>query len=166
MFKTLFRFSFVLFLLVLLAFGWFLGQYKIVRTDDGYHAIRNEKWGFSTAVVDTRDWNLGDYWKNSHISSELARIKFEKLKGQLSERWDDISQDIEAFSKKHDLDQTSAQARERMAWLKEETKKKYENLLEQMEKGDLNMAAFKKKVEQLGTWADNQVRQIKRELTS
>lgn len=166
MFKTLFRLSFLLLIVVTGAFIWFMGQYKVVRTDDGYHAIRNESWGFSAEIVDTRQWKLVDYWKNSHISSELARLKFDKLRTQLSERWDDIAKDIESFSEKHSLDQGSTQTRERLAWLKEESRKRYQDLLSQVEKGDLNMDTFKKKVEELGTWANKQVQQIKNELSS
>jgi len=166
MFKLVLRLSFVLLLGVIIAFCWFLGQYKIVRTEDGFHTIRNEEWKFSTDIVDTRDWKLGDYWENSQIATELARLKFKNLRSQLSKRWEDLSEDIESFTEKHDLNQTTTEAREKLAWLKEEARKRYQALLESMEKGDLTMDKFQQKVKQLSDWADSQVQKIKEELSS
>lgn len=166
MFKLLLRLSLVLFLIVIIGFVWFLGQYKIVRTEDGFHSIRNKDWKFSTDIVDTRDWKLSDYWENSQVATELARLKFKNLRSQLSERWQDLSEEIETFTDKHDLKQGTTEAREKLAWLKEEARKRYQALLEDMEKGDINMDSFQKKVKQLSDWADTQVGKIKEELSS
>ena len=166
MVKLLLRLSFVLFLGAIIAFGWFLGQYKIVRTEDGFNAIRNEKWHFSTDIVDTRDWKLSDYWKNRQVTAELARLKFKNLRSQLNKRWQDLSEEIESFTKKHDLNKGTSEAREKLAWLKEEARKRYQALLADMEKGDLSLDKFQDKVRQLSDWAEKQVESIKKELSS
>lgn len=161
--KLLFRLSLLLMLTLLLTVGWFLGRYQIIRTDDGYHVIRNETWGFSTQIVDTRNWKLKDYWENPKISGEMAKNQFKNLRNQLKNRWNDLSEEIDSYSQKHNLDETSAQVREKMAWLREETKTRYQDLLAQMEKGNINMDSFKEKLGELSSWTQAQIQKFKEE---
>lgn len=113
--------------------------------------------------MDTRNWKLKDYWENPKISAEMAKTKFKNLRNQLKDRWNDLSEDIDSYSKKHNLDETSAQVREKMAWLREETKSRYQDLLAQMEKGNLKMDSFKEKLDELSAWTQSQIQKFKDE---
>lgn len=162
--KLVFRLSLLLMICVVGGFVWFLGAYNVVRTNDGYHVIRKEGWQFTTAVVDTRNWKLKDYWKNSQISAQLASLKLKDLSSQLSDHWNQFTDEFEAYSEKHQLNQASNDVKERMSKLKEETQKRFQELSKRFEEGDLDMTKFKNKLSDLQEWARTQLKHLENEV--
>jgi hypothetical protein len=123
---------------------------------DGFHVVKKDELKFSTPVLDTRNWKIGDYLKNPGIAKELGELKLDDFKESLSEGWQDFKNSMDKWVKDFDTDRLGETARKDFDELNKAIKKKYNDLNEQYKNGDINLDGLKAKLAQLRDWADQQ----------
>lgn len=155
----MFRWLISLALLVAVVGGllYFLAAYQVVRTGEGYAVWQKKDWKFTVPVLDTSDWNISDYIREGHIGKAISKIDLDKIKDFAKKSWRDVSHQWEDL----DLDQASAKAREGLRDLKREAKKRYDNLVEKWEKGEINSEKLQQKLEALHAWTKKRVKEIR-----
>ena len=138
------------------------GSYYIVRTTNGYQLIEKKAFAFSGTMQDTREWSPMDYLKNPDVTKGLAKEKWSKLKETFSEGWSQFSDGFEKQVAKLEADSWPDKAKEELKDLRKAIRKKYDALLEKLEKQDLSKEAFEKKVKELNEWSDRELEKLRK----
>lgn len=141
-----------------------LGNYYLVRTEDGFHLIGKEGFSLEETVVDTRDWSPVDWLKNKEISMGLTKVKWEEFKGKAAKRWENFSKNLEKELNDLDLDDTSDKAKKKIDDVRKATRRKYEELVKRLEKEEITWENFQKKMDELNKWAAAEIEKIKKKL--
>lgn len=92
----------------LAAFGL---THHVVRTTEGFRAVRKDPWTFEKIYVDARTWGPVDYLQNRDVVQALARAGYQQSKEQaeqslkngrdaLQRTLDDAKRDLENAFKK------------------------------------------------------------------
>ena len=160
--KKLLKLFFVLTLIFVCVLAYILYAYHIVRDSNGYHLLAKDKPGFSTEVVDTRDWNALDWLKNAEISKGLAKLRWEDLRNKAEETLDQFRESVSETSESIDFESWSDQGREQWEIFSDAAAKKYDQLRKQMDDNGMDQATFDKKMKELRKWADHEISQLKK----
>lgn len=164
--KKILGFLVLLLIVVGAACGFVFYNYHVVQDEKGIHLLAKDKPGLNVEIVDTRDWNAGDWLKNSEISKGLAKLRWDDFKNEAQESWDKLSGSIEdAFEELKADDSWSDEVAEGWEDLKRSTKQKYEKLEESWRDGDLDREAFNRKMEELRKWAEDEVAELRKRLS-
>ena len=54
-------------------------HYHFIITDDGLEVAKKITWGPKNTLVDTRDWGVLDWIKNSDVSEALSKKKLKEV---------------------------------------------------------------------------------------
>lgn len=163
MFKS--TFSIVLFVAVILGLGYFLMAYQVVQTDDGYNVIKKKDFELSAPVLDTRDWGIREWAENTDIAKALGRENWREFKNEATERWNELSADFEEWTNEWNISDISEQAESEIKQIRDEARRQYDNLVEQLQDKQITSREFEKKMEELAEWAEKQYRALRRQLS-
>ena len=139
----------------------FIGMFQLVRTEDGYHLVRKENFVVSFPVVDTRDWDMGDWLENADIGKALADIKLESLQQEAKKGWQRFTKEMDSWLAEVQSDIDTGSAKKELERLKNEARKRYEELVGRLEKGTIDRAAFDEKVSELEDWFKKKLLELK-----
>jgi len=149
-------FRLIIGLALILGIVYFFLAYQVVRMKDGIHVVKKDELKFTTPLLDTRDWNIGDYVKHPEIAKKLGSLKIDKLTDTLSEGWQEFTQSVDKWVKDFDKEKLSETARKDWDQVEKAIKEKFNDLNRQYKNGDINLDGFKAKLAQLRDWADQQ----------
>lgn len=136
MIKLFFKFVFfVIFLIVTLIVA---GNFQIIHSKSGFHILERESWGFSNFYVNTTDWNAIDFAKHPRIAGKLVKDRFEAVFQDTSDTvkqwWNDVSKD-------RNLPEIEK--------IKSEFDKTLSDLNRRLNKEDIDLDTYKKKLKEL-----------------
>lgn len=155
MFKLIFRLMIILIFVMVSTI--FIGFFQLVRTESGYHLIRKKEFGLSVQVVDTRDWNILDWARNSDISTAIADIKLKELRNKAEDGWRDFTKRSEQWLDDLGTKAEESAVKKRIDVLQSEAKKRYDTLSEQLQKEKIDRKTFEQNLNDLEAWFQKQV---------
>ncbi len=136
-------------------------NYRVIHAKDGLHLVKKNDWTWDKTWVDTRDWTAMDFLREQEIGEQLAEIKWRDLKDGLADAWDDLSRQLDDWSKELAFDERSDQFREQWQKLRAEAKQRYDALKKQLDDRDINRARFNELLQQLNGWMTEQYEKMK-----
>lgn len=69
--------------------------HHVVRTPEGFRAVRKDAWTLEKAYVDTRAWGPVDYVQNRDVVAALARAGYQQKRDALERTLEDAKKELE-----------------------------------------------------------------------
>lgn len=156
----------MLLLLLVLGTTYTFYAYHVVQDEDGIHLLKKKNAEINFEIVDTRDWNMGDWLKNSEITKGLAEIRWENFRESAKEQWNELSESIEeTFKDIKGEDSWTDDLGKEWQDLRDSVSEKYKELETGMQNGSIDRKAFDEKVAELRRWAERQMGELQDRLT-
>lgn len=164
------KFSLFLFLVVALlgtaTIGYVFYAYHVVQDEQGIHFLKKDKAELQIEIVDTRDWKVTDWLKNSDISKGMTKLRWENFRNEAEATWSNLRDSVsEAFEDVQAEDTWSEDIAEEWRDIEASMAAKYEDLKDAWKDGKLDREAFDSKVEDLRKWAERQVEELQDRLS-
>jgi hypothetical protein len=164
--KKLFFMFLMLILVVGLAAGYVFYAYHVVQDDKGIHLLKKKEAELNLEIVDTRDWKVTDWLKNSEISKGMAQLRWENFREEAENSWNKLKDSIsETFDSARGDDSWSDDLSEEWDDLQKSAKQKYEDLRDDYKDGKLDREAFDRKIDDLRNWAERQMEELQERLS-
>lgn len=147
-------------LLILVLFGagiFFYGAYHVVSKDGSFTLVAKEKFSMQGTWIDVDDWNLIDYSRNPHISSELMKKHWSDMKRQIGNSFDDLKKIVD--QRMEDLGGSEIE-HEQLRKIRETAAERLKDLQGRLESREISWSAFEQEYDKIKGWTIQQIDKI------